>query len=830
MKKKILLTIAILLIATTGWAGSYISGSGGSLTNMTDCGKYATLQACVNAAGSGGYAYIPPGTYTSGIALTASHNGITIQGAGYGSYIHVATGNAVSVTGTGGGHASGITLAGLRPDTDSTTAYPVDITYLDDSKISDLHFKNSPYGSMRLAHSSYNKINNLDVVRTTAEVSTIKYELLVTDASNNNTVSDSTFIGHGGLDADLFCAVFFGSNAVDSQGNTFTGSTVKGYYAGLQASTSSYLSITGDTFNTCYQGIYMDSAYGTITGNTFSSNTTGISMYGGGEFIVSGNNFFHNTTNISMPFDTLSGNTVGDNHYVGGSFSDLTTSGSSSLVRGNLTTIVIAVGTTSVTGTTTFTDSGTTQFANVKAGDILYVPRFWPEYRRIVQVIDNNNLRLDKPFIIASGSAPTEAYRIYRKATVIDGNGDTILAHNAVVRGGGHQLTEHIIPAAVTLGSIATINATPTAAGTGYNANDLEYVTTGSGDALVKVLTVTNGVPQTVGLVDSGSYGYAVATGQATTKFTGIGIDASQYPTQDDAHVKATSHNSLNYPYYATDPTKSLTGSADNTTWLSNLITTNQRFHIDLGSAMTINKIYYENFHHNGCGPCSRGVKNFTFWGSNTSGNFADLDYTHNGTWVQLTTSQTTFDEHIGADAPEPKYITVSNTTAYRYYAFKFADNYGDGDEMGVRRIELQIHTPPSGLTVNVTAVGLTAAQVSDTTLVNTGQAAADITNYLPTAKAGYKTRACVITPQTNHFWAFNNNSGILNNASGDVTALAGSDGTAGSTHGIKFGSGATNLVKGDCTDFWTANIDSTNWYYQWFSQKVVGTTTITAY
>ncbi|GAI73245.1 unnamed protein product, partial [marine sediment metagenome] len=57
--------------------------------------------------------------------------------------------------------------------------------------------------------------------------------------------------------------------------------------------------------------------------------------------------------------------------------------------------------------------------------------------------------------------------------------------------------------------------------------------------------------------------------------------------------------------------------------------------------------------------------------------------------WTELTVSQNTFDRHIEEDQADPKYITVTNETAYRYYAFKFADNYG-ANYMGVRRIELQ--------------------------------------------------------------------------------------------------------------------------------------------
>ena len=144
--------------------------------------------------------------------------------------------------------------------------------------------------------------------------------------------------------------------------------------------------------------------------------------------------------------------------------------------------------------------------------------------------------------------------------------------------------------------------------------------------------------------------------------------------------------------YLATNPPKSLTGSYAQAAWLADVGTsTNQRFHIDLGSAKIIKRIYYENVHHNG-GTTTAGVKNFTFWGSNTAGDFADLVYLNDGTWVDLTLllAQSTFDQHVALDQADPKYIVVTNSTAYRYYAFKFADNYGEGIFIGVRRIELQ--------------------------------------------------------------------------------------------------------------------------------------------
>jgi hypothetical protein len=162
----------------------------------------------------------------------------------------------------------------------------------------------------------------------------------------------------------------------------------------------------------------------------------------------------------------------------------------------------------------------------------------------------------------------------------------------------------------------------------------------------------------------------------------------SRYPTQDTDHVKATDSNSGQESYHATDPTKSLTGTHIGQAWDATQIA-NQRVHIDLGSAKIINKVYYENGHSSGLYP-EYGVKNFTLWGSNSATAFADLVYTHDTDWVQLTTSQATFDIHVSADQADPKYITVTNNVSYRYYAFKFADNWGNVNTIGLRRIELQ--------------------------------------------------------------------------------------------------------------------------------------------
>jgi len=188
----------------------------------------------------------------------------------------------------------------------------------------------------------------------------------------------------------------------------------------------------------------------------------------------------------------------------------------------------------------------------------------------------------------------------------------------------------------------------------------------------------------------------------------------SQYPTQDGDHVKSTTYYSASYyPYFATDPTKSLTGGGDNNEWVSVSGTyTNQRFHIDLGSGKIIKRIYYENHHETGT-DTNRGAKNFTFWGSNSATAFAELTYAIDTDWTQLTTDVSAFDQHVSADTTDPKYVVVTNTTSYQYYAIKIADNYSASGYLGLRRVELQTEDGGGGWANIAKVNGITSANIS---------------------------------------------------------------------------------------------------------------------
>ena len=171
-------------------------------------------------------------------------------------------------------------------------------------------------------------------------------------------------------------------------------------------------------------------------------------------------------------------------------------------------------------------------------------------------------------------------------------------------------------------------------------------------------------------------------------------------PAQSDTYVKATTkYDTSRWPYYATDPAKTLTGAASANSWLClNGTTTNQRFHIDLGSELIIRRIYYENFHSSG-GSTNAGGKNIIFQGSNSAAAFAELTYATDTNWTALTLDASTLDQHVALDQVDPKYILVANSIAYRYYALKIANNYDNANYMGLRRIVLQTedgYSPPA--------------------------------------------------------------------------------------------------------------------------------------
>lgn len=161
-------------------------------------------------------------------------------------------------------------------------------------------------------------------------------------------------------------------------------------------------------------------------------------------------------------------------------------------------------------------------------------------------------------------------------------------------------------------------------------------------------------------------------------------------PAFNSTYVKSTTESACFEAYRACDPSNSLLGSWQYTSWISKYgSNTNQRFHIDLGGMHVIKRIYYENNHNSG-GDTNVGAKNFSFWGSNIESAFTTLTYSTDTNWTALTVSDSQFDQHTASNVTDPKYSIVTNSSPFRYYAVKIADSWGSGSYVSFRRIILQ--------------------------------------------------------------------------------------------------------------------------------------------
>jgi len=226
----------------------------------------------------------------------------------------------------------------------------------------------------------------------------------------------------------------------------------------------------------------------------------------------------------------------------------------------------------------------------------------------------------------------------------------------------------------------------------------------------------------------------------------------STYPSAySSTYVKSTTDLGASYyPYLGADPSKTCLGAEAGNTWLSASVT-NQRFHIDLGSAKVIKRIYLENSHNNGTNS-TQGVKNFTVQGSNNGTAFTTLTYVTDTNWTNITASSGQWTQHPATDTYDPQYVTLTNSTAYQYYAIKFADNWGSATNLGLRRIEFQEEvTPPTRVYVwgidNAGTVEMALSRTSDlypeSNLINTtaegGAGAADSASvmYSTSARTG---------------------------------------------------------------------------------------------
>lgn len=195
-------------------------------------------------------------------------------------------------------------------------------------------------------------------------------------------------------------------------------------------------------------------------------------------------------------------------------------------------------------------------------------------------------------------------------------------------------------------------------------------------------------------------------------------------PAYNTSFAKATTQINASYAaWLPCNPALSVIGAISGNSWGSSFgNVTNQRYHFDLGNAVNISQIYYENGHQSGV-QTDQGIKNFTLQGSNTAASFATVTFASESGWTDIgNLSQTYFDSHSAVNAADPKYINIAgNSGSFRYYALKIVDNWGDPDYIVARRI--MFNSFDTGSTkLNSDSNNCTYIE-SDGTLVMTGSA-----------------------------------------------------------------------------------------------------------
>jgi len=134
------------------------------------------------------------------------------------------------------------------------------------------------------------------------------YGIHLSSSSNNNTVTGNTC-------NNSYIGIYFES----SSDNTVTGNTCNNNgYVGIYFESSSSNTVTGNICNNSY-GIYFDSSSdNTVIGNTCNNNNDGIILYFSSSNTVTGNICNNNNSGIYLSFsssNTVTGNTCNNNDY-----------------------------------------------------------------------------------------------------------------------------------------------------------------------------------------------------------------------------------------------------------------------------------------------------------------------------------------------------------------------------------------------------------------------------------------------------------------------------------------------------------------------------------
>lgn len=174
-------------------------------------------------------------------------------------------------------------------------------------------------------------------------------------------------------------------------------------------------------------------------------------------------------------------------------------------------------------------------------------------------------------------------------------------------------------------------------------------------------------------------------------------------PAYSSTYVKATSEEIAPWEAFtATNPSTSLTGVSYGNEWATVDLWPDppdpQKFNVDLGEAKVVNTVRINNSHYEG-GSVDYGIKTTRIYGTNSAAAFANTTYADTTDLTLLSADPITVAAHVLADQADYQYFSFPNTTAYRYYVVRIADNHDTVNcgNIGLRRIEFGYQDLPIG-------------------------------------------------------------------------------------------------------------------------------------
>jgi len=311
--------------------------------------EYPTIQAAVNAAGTGDVVEVDAGTYLENVIVNktvtirgASATSTVVDGGGIGVVFNIQEDNVelCNLTVQNGGSYSGVTIyypydgLTIRNTRIIDNVVGVVISDVNDNTIEDNVFINNQMYSIDVMYSSNTIIRG-------NQISESAYGVEVSDTSSsqivNNTISDTSYgiyvphSNNNNISANMLTSNSWNIYLTYSNSNIIGYNNILEGTVGIQVMHSEGNSVLNNTVSDSSYGIYLGyCGTNTVSGNTVSLNDWGLELYNSVGSTVIENLVKDNTWGAWVAEDSV-GNSIYHNDFIDnvkGAFQDLTSSNS----------------------------------------------------------------------------------------------------------------------------------------------------------------------------------------------------------------------------------------------------------------------------------------------------------------------------------------------------------------------------------------------------------------------------------------------------------------------------------------------------------------------